>query len=195
MGAFGAALIAKERYKGQETTILSLEQLESFDYTTSMTRCKGCTNACLLTINKFSDGRRFISGNRCEKGIGGVKNKDHIPNLFEYKYHRMFDYEPLAPENAPRGVVGIPRVLNMYENFPFWATFFKDLGYSVMLSPKSSHKIYEMGIESIPSESECYPAKISHGHIEWLLQNGAKFIFYPCIPYERNELSYCYILC
>ena len=187
MGAFGAALIAKERYKGQETTILSLEQLESFDYTTSMTRCKGCTNACLLTINKFSDGRRFISGNRCEKGIGGVKNKDHIPNLFEYKYHRMFDYEPLAPENAPRGVVGIPRVLNMYENFPFWATFFKELGYSVMLSPKSSHKIYEMGIESIPSESECYPAKISHGHIEWLLQNGAKFIFYPCIPYERNE--------
>ena len=167
MGAFGAALIAKERYKGQETTILSLEQLESFDYTTSMTRCKGCTNACLLTINKFSDGRRFISGNRCEKGIGGVKNKDHIPNLFEYKYHRMFDYEPLAPENAPRGVVGIPRVLNMYENFPFWATFFKELGYSVMLSPKSSHKIYEMGIESIPSESECYPAKISHGHIEW----------------------------
>ena len=141
MGAFGAALIAKERYKGQETTILSLEQLESFDYTTSMTRCKGCTNACLLTINKFSDGRRFISGNRCEKGIGGVKNKDHIPNLFEYKYHRMFDYEPLAPENAPRGVVGIPRVLNMYENFPFWATFFKELGYSVMLSPKSSHKI------------------------------------------------------
>ena len=187
MGAFGAALIAKERYKGQETTILSLEQLESFDYTTSMTRCNGCTNACLLTINKFSDGRRFISGNRCEKGIGGVKNKDHIPNLFEYKYHRMFDYEPLAPENAPRGVVGIPRVLNMYENFPFWATFFKELGYSVMLSPKSSHKIYEMGIESIPSESECYPAKISHGHIEWLLQNGAKFIFYPCIPYERNE--------
>ena len=187
MGAFGAALIAKERYKGQETTILSLEQLESFNYTTSMTRCKGCTNACLLTINKFSDGRRFISGNRCEKGIGGVKNKDHIPNLFEYKYHRMFDYEPLAPENAPRGVVGIPRVLNMYENFPFWATFFKELGYSVMLSPKSSHKIYEMGIESIPSESECYPAKISHGHIEWLLQNGAKFIFYPCIPYERNE--------
>ena len=189
MGAFGAALIAKERYKGQETTILSLEQLESFDYTTSMTRCKGCTNACLLTINKFSDGRRFISGNRCEKGIGGVKNKDHIPNLFEYKYHRMFDYEPLAPENAPRGVVGIPRVLNMYENFPFWATFFKELGYSVMLSPKSSHKIYEMGIESIPSESECYPAKLAHGHVMWLIKQGIKDIFYPCIPYERDEME------
>ena len=187
MGAFGAALIARERYNGEATTMLSLDQLNSFSYETSMTRCKGCTNACLLTINKFSDGRRFISGNRCEKGIGGEKNKENIPNLFEYKYHRMFDYEPLAPETAPRGVVGIPRVLNMYENFPFWATFFKELGYSVMISPKSSHKIYELGIESIPSESECYPAKIAHGHVEWLLQNGAKFIFYPCIPYERNE--------
>lgn len=187
MGAFGAALIARERYNGETTSMLSMDELSKFSYETSMTRCKGCTNACLLTINKFSDGRRFISGNRCEKGIGGEKNKDNIPNLFEYKYHRMFDYEPLAPEAAPRGVVGIPRVLNMYENFPFWATFFKELGFRVMLSPKSSHKIYEMGIESIPSESECYPAKIAHGHVEWLLQNGAKFIFYPCIPYERNE--------
>ena len=187
MGAFGAALIARERYSGETTTILSLDELNSFSYETSMSRCKGCTNACLLTINKFSDGRRFISGNRCEKGIGGQKNKDNIPNLFEYKYHRMFDYEPLDSKTAPRGVVGIPRVLNMYENFPFWATFFKELKFSVMLSPKSSHKIYEMGIESIPSESECYPAKLVHGHIEWLLQNGAKFIFYPCIPYERNE--------
>ncbi|MFQ9515135.1 MAG: acyl-CoA dehydratase activase-related protein [Eubacterium sp.] len=187
MGAFGAALIARERYTGADTTMLSIDELNCFSYETSMTRCKGCTNACLLTINKFSDGRRFISGNRCEKGIGGEKNKDNIPNLFEYKYHRMFDYEPLNPETAPRGVVGIPRVLNMYENFPFWATFFKELGFSVMISPKSSHKIYEMGIESIPSESECYPAKIAHGHVEWLLQNGAKFIFYPCIPYERNE--------
>ena len=187
MGAFGAALIARERYKGEETTMLNLSQLEAFSYETSMTRCKGCTNSCLLTINKFSDGRRFISGNRCEKGIGGQKNKENIPNLFEYKMHRIFDYEPLDADKAPRGVVGIPRVLNMYENFPFWATFFKNLGFSVMLSPVSSHKIYEMGIESIPSESECYPAKLAHGHIAWLLQNGAKFIFYPCIPYERNE--------
>ena len=100
--------------------------------------------------------------------------------------HRIFDYEPLDADKAPRGVVGIPRVLNMYENFPFWATFFKNLGFSVMLSPVSSHKIYEMGIESIPSESECYPAKLAHGHIAWLLQNGVKFIFYPCIPYEQK---------
>ena len=187
MGAFGAALIAKERYHGEATTMLNLEQLETFSYETSMTRCKGCTNACLLTINKFSDGRRFISGNRCEKGIGGQKNKENIPNLFEYKLHRMFDYEPLEESNAPRGIVGIPRVLNMYENFPFWATFFKNLGFRVVLSPESSHKIYEMGIESIPSESECYPAKIVHGHIAWLIREGVKFIFYPCIPYERNE--------
>lgn len=187
MGAFGAALIARERYNGEETTMLSLDELNEFSYGTSMTRCKGCTNACMLTINKFSDGRRFISGNRCEKGIGGEKNKDNIPNLYDYKYHRIFDYEPLDPKTAKRGVVGIPRVLNMYENFPFWATFFKELGYSVMLSPKSSHKIYEMGIESIPSESECYPAKLSHGHVTWLIKNGVKFIWYPCIPYERNE--------
>ncbi len=187
MGAFGAALIARERFDGAQTTMLSFEQLNNFTYTTNMTRCKGCTNACMLTINKFSDGRRFVSGNRCEKGIGGVKNQYNLPNLFEYKYERVFNYEPLDPETAPRGVVGIPRVLNMYENFPLWATFFKELGFSVMLSPKSSHKIYEMGIESIPSESECYPAKLSHGHIEWLIAHGAKFIWYPCIPYERNE--------
>ena len=99
----------------------------------------------------------------------------------------MFDYEPLDEDEAPRGVVGIPRVLNMYENFPFWAVFFKELGFSVKLSPESSHKIYELGIESIPSESECYPAKLTHGHIKWLLDEGCKFIFYPCIPYERDE--------
>ncbi|MCR5835945.1 MAG: 2-hydroxyacyl-CoA dehydratase [Lachnospiraceae bacterium] len=187
MGAFGAALIARERYKGEASTMLSIDAINNFEYTTSMTRCKGCTNNCLLTINKFSDNRRFISGNRCEKGIGGQKNKENIPNLFEYKYERMFDYKPLDPDTAKRGVVGIPRVLNMYENFPFWAVFFKELGYSVKLSPKSTRKIYELGIESIPSESECYPAKIVHGHVMWLLQEGVKFIFYPCIPYERKE--------
>ncbi len=187
MGAFGAALIARERYHGEATTMLSIDDINKFTYTTNMTRCKGCTNACMLTINLFSDGRRFISGNRCEKGIGGIKNQENLPNLYEYKYERIFGYEPLDAATAPRGIVGIPRVLNMYENFPLWATFFKELGFSVMLSPKSSHKIYELGIESIPSESECYPAKISHGHVTWLLKHGAKFIWYPCIPYERNE--------
>lgn len=188
MGAFGAALVARERYECRKTsTMLSIYRINELTYETGMTRCKGCTNHCLLTINKFNDGRRFISGNRCEKGLGKEKNKDNIPNLFEYKYNRMFDYKPLSPEEARRGEVGIPRVLNMYENFPFWATFFKELGFSVVLSPASGRKIYEMGIESIPSESECYPAKLAHGHISWLINRGVKFIFYPCIPYERNE--------
>ena len=188
MGAFGAALVAREKYEpGMKTSMLGIEAINNFSYTTSMARCKGCTNNCLLTINKFNDNRRFTSGNRCEKGLGGVKNKDNIPNLFDYKYKRMFSYEPLPEADAPRGTVGIPRVLNMYENFPFWAVFFKELGFRVVLSPDSSRKIYEMGIESIPSESECYPAKLAHGHISWLIKNGIKFIFYPCIPYERNE--------
>ena len=150
-------------------------------------RCKGCTNSCLLTINRFSGGRQFVSGNRCERGLGKEKNKENIPNLFEYKYKRVFGYESLTPDKAPRGTVGIPRVLNMYENFPFWATFFKELGYRVVLSPQSTKKIYELGIESIPSESECYPAKLAHGHVAWLIKQGIDFIFYPCIPYERNE--------
>lgn len=178
--------------------------LKLFPYETSMTRCKGCTNSCLLTINKFSDGRRFISGNRCEKGIGGQKNKENIPNLFEYKMHRIFDYEPLDADKAPRGVVGIPRVLNMYENFPFWATFFKNLGFSVMLSPVSSHKIYEMGIESIPSESECYPAKLAHGHMHGCFKTELNLFSILVFRNERNETpvptiitigSNCYILC
>ena len=188
MGAFGAALVARERYEGQDTTMLSIEKINELTYETRMARCKGCTNSCLLTINRFSGGRQFISGNRCERGIGKEKNKDHVPNLFEYKNKRLFSYEPLEITDAPRGVVGIPRVLNMYENYPFWFTFFTKLGYSVKLSPVSSRKIYELGIESIPSESECYPAKLAHGHVTWLIRQGLEYIFYPCIPYERVEV-------
>ena len=189
MGAFGAALVARERYEGQDTTMLSIEKINELTYETRMARCKGCTNSCLLTINRFSGGRQFISGNRCERGIGKEKNKDHVPNLFEYKNKRLFSYEPLEITDAPRGVVGIPRVLNMYENYPFWFTFFTKLGFRVVLSPESSRKIYELGIESIPSESECYPAKLAHGHVTWLIKQGIKFIFYPCIPYERREIE------
>lgn len=190
MGAFGAALIAKERchIKGNEaTSMLPLDQIISLEYNTSMSRCKICNNHCVLTINRFGRGRRFISGNRCERGLGLEKPKTEIPNLFDYKYHRMLDYEPLPPEQADRGTVGIPRVLNMYENFPFWAVFFKKLRYHVVLSPQSTRQLYELGIESIPSESECYPAKLVHGHVSWLIKQGIKYIFYPCIPYERNE--------
>ena len=190
MGAFGAALIARERYEDNKTTtLLSLDKLNAFTFETSMAKCKGCTNNCRLTINKFSGGRQFVSGNRCERGIGQVKNKDDLPNLYEYKLKRIFDYEPLPVTEASRGLIGVPRVLNMYENYPFWFTFLTKLGYSVVLSPISSHKIYEMGIESIPSESECYPAKLAHGHIMWLIKKGVPLIFYPSVFYERNEFQ------
>ena len=189
MGAFGCALIARERHEEDyQTTMLTIDQINELTYTTKLARCQGCTNHCLLTINRFSGNRSYITGNRCEKGLGKEKNKENIPNLFEYKNKRIFDYEPLPREEAKRGTVGLPRVLNMYENYPFWATFFKKLGFSVVLSPSSSRKIYEMGIESIPSESECYPAKLAHGHIQWLIDEGnVDFIFYPALFYERNE--------
>ena len=188
MGAFGAALVARERYEeGKKSTMLSIEDITNLTFETNMARCKGCTNSCLLTINKFTGGRQYITGNRCERGLGKSKNTNNIPNLFDYKNKLVFGYESLTEDKAPRGTVGIPRVLNMYENYPFWATFFKELGFRVVLSPISTRKIYELGIESIPSESECYPAKLAHGHISWLIKNGIKFIFYPCVPYERNE--------
>ena len=188
MGAFGAALIARERHSpAKQTTMLSLEKIINLEYDTSMARCKGCTNHCVLTVNRFGGGRQYVSGNRCERGLGQEKVKKEIPNLFDYKHHRMFDYEPLTVDQAVRGTIGIPRVLNFYENFPFWATFFKELGFRVVLSPQSTKKIYELGIESIPSESECYPAKLVHGHVSWLIRQGVRDIFYPCIPYERNE--------
>ncbi len=190
MGAFGAALIARERYIDCEgTTMLSIEDIEALEYSTTMTKCKGCTNNCRLTINHFSGGRRFITGNRCEKGLGKEKSSNKLPNLFAYKSERYFGYTPLTEEAASRGTIGIPRVLNMYENYPFWFTFFHTLGFRVVLSPISTRKVYEYGIDSIPSESECYPAKLAHGHVQWLIDNGIKHIFYPSIPYERNEFE------
>jgi predicted CoA-substrate-specific enzyme activase len=189
MGAFGAALIAREHYNGEATTMLPIDKINELEIESSISRCKGCTNNCQLTINRFSGGRKFITGNRCERGIGKEKNKENIPNLFEYKLKRLFSYEPLPDEKAFRGKVGIPRVLNMYENYPFWFTFFTEMGYKVVLSPQSTRKIYELGIESIPSESECYPAKLTHGHIMWLIKQGVDFIFYPSVPYERKEIQ------
>ncbi|MDE6926147.1 MAG: 2-hydroxyacyl-CoA dehydratase, partial [Acetatifactor sp.] len=187
---FGAALIARDRFEeGCQTSMLSYEKLCDLKYETSMSKCRGCTNSCRLTINKFSGGRTFVSGNRCERGIGGQKNANHMPNLFEYKLKRLFSYPALEADQAPRGTVGIPRVLNMYENYPFWHTFFTRLGYRVILSPNSNRKIYELGIESIPSESECYPAKLAHGHVSWLIRQGVDFIFYPALFYERDEVE------
>ena len=188
MGAFGAALIARDNYmRCQAGHTLDVTKASELEYSVSSTRCQGCINKCRLTVNKFSDNRKYISGNRCEKGLGIEKSQNDLPNMFEYKNKKLFAYESLPESEAERGVIGIPRVLNMYENYPFWAVFFKKLGFSVMLSPYSSRKIYSLGMESIPSESECYPAKLVHGHIEWLINNGVKTIFYPCVFYERIE--------
>ena len=178
-----------------KSTLLSLEELEALNPTHRTVRCKGCSNSCLLTVNDFGKDangkhRRFITGNRCEKGAGlaGASTSAHnVPNLFDYKAHRLFDYEALAPEDAPRGTVGIPRALNMYENYPFWFTFFTKLGFRVILSDPSTKKTYEAGIESMPSESVCYPAKLSHGHVMNLLEKHPDFIWMPCAKWERQE--------
>lgn len=188
MGAFGGALIAKERYKKvDKTTLLKNDDLVSFNMKTSMKRCGFCGNNCLMTIKQFSDGRKFISGNRCERGAGIEKKENDIPNLYEYKYKRIFNYKPLSKKESTRGTIGLPRVLNMYEDYPFWFTFFTELGYRVVISSRSSKKIYEMGMETIPSESVCYPGKLVHGHITDLVRKGVEKIFYPCIPYNRQE--------
>ena len=187
MGAYGIARLAMEKDDGKESTLLTLDELEHLTYSNSMRNCEKCTNRCMLTITSFNDGREFISGNRCERGANLPLKSKSLPNLFDYKYRRVFQYRSLAIEDASRGVVGIPRVLNMYENYPFWHTFFTELKFRVVLSSRSSKAIYEKGIESIPSESACYPAKITHGHIENLIAKGVPFIFYPSVAYERLE--------
>ena len=189
MGAFGAALLARQRYHGQQTAMLPLAEIAALTYTTTTARCGGCSNNCMLTVNTFPGGRRHITGNRCEKGLGGRGAEKDVPNLFAYKRQRMFDYAPLEEQEAKRGVIGIPRVLNLYENYPFWATFFRKLGFRVVLSPFSDRSLYALGMESIPSESECYPAKLAHGHVQWLIDRGIKTIFHPCVFYEHQETA------
>ncbi|NLY19692.1 MAG: 2-hydroxyacyl-CoA dehydratase [Tissierellia bacterium] len=187
MGAFGMALIAKEKSLGK-STLMNREELDGFTYTSKTAVCRQCTNNCALNINYFPNGHRYITGNRCERGAGVVRKKnEELPNLYLYKYNRVFDYDSLPLEDAKRGVVGIPRVLNIYENYPFWHTFFTSLGYRVELSAKSTRELYEKGIESITSETACYPAKISHGHIEDLIERDIGFIFHPSIFYEERE--------
>ncbi len=229
MGALGAALLARrsamdagvslESKDGSvparvaPSAMLSLTQLERLCTFTDMERCGRCANNCLLTITRFSDGRKFVSGNRCERGeragdapqsdgagaAPGARDKAAprresahdaaapIPNLYAWKLARLFSYATLDPRLAPRGRVGIPRVLNLYETYPFWHTFFTHLGFSVRLSPRSSKRVYEAGIDSIPSESACYPAKLVHGHIVRLMEEGMPLIFYPCAPYSPKE--------
>ena len=188
MGAYGSALIAMENYvEGTESSILTREELDDFSVEHTNGRCNGCENRCILTINKFSDGSKFVTGNRCEKGAGGAQHANKLPNLYEYKFQRLFGYKPISDFDATRGTVAIPRVLNMYEDYPFWFTFFTELKFRVVLSPPSSKAIYEMGMETIASDTACYPAKLVHGHIKWLVDNGEQWIFYPCLNYERNE--------
>lgn len=199
MGAYGMAIISHNNYekysdKNIFSSILTPEELDKLSMKTKYTRCKGCSNNCGLTINIFGD-KKYISGNRCEKGSGEVIKTNSLPNMYEYKYNRLFNYKSLEEKDAKRGIIGIPRALNMYENYPFWHTFFTTLGFSVVLSDNSNHKLYEKGIDSIPSESVCYPAKLVHGHIMNLIEKGVKTIFYPCIIYEKKEFEHsdnCY---
>ena len=188
MGCYGAALLARDRAGENGTsTLLSRDQIDNLQVKQTKAHCGRCSNNCLLTINNFGNGHKFITGNRCEKGAGHKRNKVEAPNLFAFKNKLLFDRPVLDPKTAPHGTVGIPRALNMYENYPFWHAFFTELGFSVVLSDQSNKKTYEAGIESMPSESVCYPAKLSHGHIMNLLEKDPDFIWMPCIRWERQE--------
>ena len=189
MGAYGAALLARDR-AGEHglSSLLTREEIDGLQVKQRQAHCGRCSNNCLLTINDFGGGRRFITGNRCEKGAGKSRAaSEEAPNLFKFKNKLLFDRECLDPAEAPRGTVGIPRALNMYENYPFWHAFFTKLGFSVVLSDQTSKKTYEAGIESMPSESVCYPAKLSHGHVMNLLAKDPDFIWMPCVRWERTE--------
>ena len=168
------------------SSILTGEALDNMSMTTERDVCKLCQNHCKLTITTFSDGSRFVTGNRCERGGDAKKKRSDRPNLYDYKYKRCFAYRRLTDKKATRGEIGVPRALNMYENYPFWFTLLTSLGFKVMISGRSSHELFETGIESIASENICYPAKLVHGHIKWLINKGIKTIFYPCVSYEEN---------
>lgn len=191
MGAFGAALLARDRAGAEGvSSILPREEIDSLKVRHTNVHCGLCANNCLLTVNSFGKGRKFITGNRCERGAGKLKKQQTLepaPNLFAYKNKLLFERESLPAERAPRGTVGIPRALNMYENYPFWHEFFTRLGFSVVLSDQTNKDTYEAGIESMPSESVCYPAKLSHGHLMNLLAKDPDFIWMPCIRWERQE--------
>ncbi len=191
MGAYGVALIALNNFKEYEdqdviSSMLTKDEINNLQIKTMHSRCQGCENHCALTINMFNK-KSFISGNRCERGSGNNGSANNLPNMYSWKYDRLFDYKPL--EEAPRGEIGIPRVLNMYEDYPLWFTIFTKLGFKVVLSDHSNRRIYEAGIESMPSESVCYPAKLVHGHIINLIKKGVKTIFYPCIMFENREFK------
>ena len=193
MGAYGVALIALNNFNEYEdkdvvSGILCPSDIENLKIKTTNARCGRCENNCSLTINMFGK-KRFISGNRCERGSGNNGSASLLPNMYSWKYDRLFSYKPLDEDKAYRGVIGIPRVLNMYEDYPLWFTLFTKLGFRVVISDHSNRQIFEKGINSMPSESVCYPAKMVHGHIINLIEKGVKTIFYPCIMYEKNEFK------
>ncbi|MFD1672915.1 acyl-CoA dehydratase activase-related protein [Agrilactobacillus yilanensis] len=195
MGAYGAAIIAQENYQENDvTTLLNSEEMAAFTSEKEYMHCGLCENNCQLTVTIFNDGRRFVTGNRCERGQARgmkveLKKANEMVNLVDEKYKLLFGYRPLRKKLATRGTIGIPRVLNMYENYPLWATFFKELGIRAVLSPRSDKDLFEQGIETIPSDTVCYPAKLTHGHIMALINKGIQTIFYPGVVYEREENS------
>ena len=184
MGAFGAALAAKDLAL-EKSQLLTPEELKSFQHTAKPITCNGCTNHCSLTINQFDGGRRFISGNRCSKPLGG--KQEHMPDLMKYKYEKLRAMHGVGQGNGSRGKMGIPFALNMYENLPFWFAFFTKLNFDVVLSPESSRQLYIKGQRTIPSDTVCYPAKLVHGHVLSLLEEGVDTIFYPCMSYNFDE--------
>ncbi len=191
MGAYGAALTAKQHDDGSDSTLAKLEDLADFSVETTSKTCRLCQNHCQMTISTFSNGERNVSGNRCDRGasLERVPKKSELPNMYDWKYKRMFGYRRLTEAKAFRGDIGIPRVLNLYENYPFWFTFLTRLGFRVMVSGRSDHALFERGMESIPSENVCYPAKLVHGHIESLIDRGINTIFYPCVSYEQSDFE------
>ena len=184
MGAFGAALAARDL--GLEKSALLDEQaLERFTHSAKPVTCGLCTNHCSLTVNAFDGGRRFVSGNRCSRPLGGEKAEQ--PDLMNYKYKKLRAMQGRGEGSGMRGRIGIPFGLNMYENLPFWYTFFTKLDFEVVLSPDSSRKLYLKGQRTIPSDTVCYPAKLLHGHVEALVEQGVDAIWYPCMSYNNDE--------
>ena len=191
MGCFGAALTAHQNYDGVPGALMTLAELSRFSLTTETAVCKLCQNHCKLTITTFNDGQRHVSGNRCERGATQERRakKSDMPNLYDYKYRRTFAYRRLRQGQDTRGEIGIPRVLGMYENYPLWFTILTQLGFRVIISGRSNHELFESGMDSIPSENVCYPAKLSHGHVQFLVNKGIKTIWFPCVFYERRLVA------
>nr|WP_317401513.1 acyl-CoA dehydratase activase [uncultured Gemmiger sp.] len=186
MGAFGAALHGKAHSTADShSTVLTQEELENFSQKVQNVTCNGCGNHCQLTVNIFADGQRFISGNRCDKPVTGKAADDEL-NLYAYKLQLLLDYQKIQPAQ-PRGTIGLPLCLNMYELLPFWHTLFTKLGFAVKTSPVSSRALYQEGQATIPSDTACFPAKLSHGHIAELVKMGVDAIFYPCMSYNVDE--------